>query len=82
MRLRVADGLIYEGAHLVLKLDVVKLPIPEWSLLGHCVIMEKALGEDNFHVEFHLQHPLLGRLYCYHGRFHTISQPGKIIMEP
>jgi len=24
---------------------------------------------------------LLGRLYCYRGRFHTISQPGKIIME-
>ena len=81
MRLHVTDGLIYEGAHLVLKLGVVKLPIPEWLLLGHCVIIEKALDEDNFHMEFHLQHPLLGRLYCYRGRFHTISQPGKIIME-
>ena len=77
MRLRVANGLIYEGMHLVLKLGRVKLPIPEWLLLGHCLIVEKALDEDKFHMEFHLQHPLLGRLYSYSGYFHTISQPAK-----
>ena len=75
MRLRVADGLFYEGTHLVLKLGRVKLPVPEWLLLGHCVIAEKALDENHFHMEFHLQHPLLGRLYRYRGCFHSISQP-------
>ncbi len=81
MRLRVADGLIhYEGVYFVLKLGMVKLPIPEWLILGHCIIVEKALDEDHFHMEFHLQHPLLGRLYHYRGRFHTASQSGKIIM--
>jgi len=81
MQLQVADGLVYEGVHLVLKLGLIRLLLPEWLLLGHSHIVEKALDEDHFHMEFHLQHPLLGRLYRYRGYFHTISQPGKIIME-
>ena len=71
MRLRVVDGLIYEGVHLVVNLGILKLPVPECLLLGHCLIREKALGEDQFHMEFHLQHPLLGRLYSYNGRFQS-----------
>lgn len=64
-----ASQLIYEGRHFVLKLGSLKLPIPEWLLLGHTRIVETARDESRFAMDFRLGHPLFGQLYRYAGTF-------------
>ncbi|BAO43641.1 DUF4166 domain-containing protein [Thiolapillus brandeum] len=76
MKLRVADGLHYEGVCLILRLGGLKLPLPEW-LLGHTSIVEQALNHQYFHMDFQLQHPWLGRLYRYRGDFRSVPVPDK-----
>jgi hypothetical protein len=71
MKLWVDDGLCYEGIHLILKIGPLKLPIPEWLLLGHTSIREEAVDDEYFHMDFRLQHPWLGELYRYEGSFRT-----------
>lgn len=65
------NKLIYRGISLVLKLGPIKLPIPEWLVLGHTTIEEKALDNNYFEMDFKLQHPLFGMIYRYTGIFHT-----------
>lgn len=70
MAVRVDDGkLIYEGRHFVLKLGDLKLPLPEWLLLGHTSIVETARGKGRFAMDFRLRHPLFGQIYRYAGTF-------------
>lgn len=70
MAVRVDAGqLIYEGRHFVLKLGGLKLPIPEWLLLGHTSIVETARDDGRFAMDFRLRHPLFGQIYRYAGTF-------------
>jgi hypothetical protein len=70
MAVHVDDGkLIYEGRHFVLKLGSLKLPIPEWLLLGHTSIVETAETDHQFTMDFRLRHPLFGQIYRYAGTF-------------
>ena len=72
MAVSVDDGrLIYEGRHFVLKLGGLKLPIPEWLLLGHTSIVETAQGDGLFAMDFRLKHPLFGQIYRYAGTFQS-----------
>ncbi|MDH5232666.1 MAG: DUF4166 domain-containing protein [Gammaproteobacteria bacterium] len=41
-------------------------------LLGHTSIVESAISEDSFQMNFRLTHPLLGQIFCYRGRFKTV----------
>lgn len=53
-----------------------QLRLPEW-LLGHTVIVEKALDATHFHMNFRLIHPWFGEVFCYTGVFatqHTTQQ--------
>jgi len=76
MAVHAEDGhLYYEGRHYVLKLGSVLLPVPEWLVLGHTTIEEKALDDEHFYMDFRLQHPLFGQVFRYAGKFHT--SPGK-----
>ena len=59
----------YTGRYFVAKLGPVKLPIPEWLLLGHTTITETALDDDRFAMDFRLIHPLFGQIYRYAGTF-------------
>jgi len=72
MAVSVVEGeLYYEGKHYVLKLASFLLPIPEWLILGHTTIVETALNEEEFSMDFRLQHPWFGRLFRYSGAFTT-----------
>ena len=61
--------LCYEGRAYVLKLFGRPLPIPEWCLLGHATIVETALDDTRFEMDFRLRHPLLGQVFRYAGVF-------------
>ncbi|WP_255756800.1 DUF4166 domain-containing protein [Massilia sp. erpn] len=65
----------YEGVRFVLKLGQLLLPIPEWLALGHTSIVEEALDERRYRMDFRLHHPLLGQIFRYSGTFSTTAQP-------
>ncbi len=61
----------YSGRHFVLRLGSLRLPIPEWLVLGHTTILERAVGDNYFAMDFRLQHPWFGALFRYAGKFRT-----------
>jgi hypothetical protein len=67
------DKLHYRGVRFVAKLGSLLLPIPEWLVLGHTSIVETALDETHFAMDFRLTHPLLGRVFRYSGVFESAS---------
>lgn len=67
------EQLHYAGKHYVIKLGRWLLPLPEWLILGHTTIVETALNDEDFAMDFRLQHPLLGRVFRYAGTFCTES---------
>ena len=72
MAVSVEEGeLHYTGKHYVIKLGSFLLPIPEWLILGHTTIVETALNDDEFAMDFRLRHPLFGQVFRYAGKFTT-----------
>lgn len=63
----------YRGVRLVVKLGLILLPIPEWMALGHTTIVEEAMDESHFVMDFRLTHPLFGQLFRYSGKFEAAS---------
>lgn len=69
---RVEDGrLHYSGVCFIARLGGRRLPIPEWLVLGHTVIIEEAVDDRHFVMDFRLIHPLFGQVFRYGGRFET-----------
>jgi len=74
MAAHVVDArLHYRGIRFVVKLGPLLLPIPEWLLLGHTTIVEEAVDESHFAMDFRLTHPLLGQVFRYAGQFKAVS---------
>lgn len=74
MRLHVDDDkLVYEGRDYVLRLGKIRVPIPEWLVLGHTTIVESAVDADHFAMDFRLRHPLFGQIYRYAGKFKVVN---------
>jgi hypothetical protein len=74
MAVHVEDGkLHYRGVRFVVKLGGLLLPIPEWLVLGHTSIVEEAVDETHFAMDFRLTHPLFGQLFRYAGRFEATT---------
>lgn len=72
MAVSVKDGVLYyEGKSYILKLGKLLIPIPEWLVLGHTTIVETALNENEFSMDFRLRHPWFGQLFRYSGVFST-----------
>jgi hypothetical protein len=70
MAARVQGGeLHYSGVRFVMKAGPWLLPIPEWLVLGHTTIVEVALDDRHFAMDFRLTHPLLGQVFRYSGVF-------------
>lgn len=70
MRPFVRDGrLHYHGVRFVARLGRHLLPIPEWLVLGHTTIVEAALDDTHFAMDFRLTHPLFGEVFRYAGTF-------------
>lgn len=67
---RVEEGrLHYRGVQFVVKLGPLLLPIPEWLVLGRTMIVEEAVDDSHFVMDFRLTHPLLGQVFRYSGKF-------------
>lgn len=43
--------------------------IPDWLMLGTATISEYALSEQEFYLDFSIQHPWWGETYSYRGNF-------------
>lgn len=72
MAVHVEDGkLFYQGKYYVVKLGKLRLPLPEWLILGHTTIAETALDANHFAMDFRLRHPLFGQIFRYAGKFTT-----------
>lgn len=73
MAVHVEDGkLYYRGIRFVAKLGRLLLPIPEWLALGHTTIIEEAIDDTHFAMDFRLTHPLLGQVFRYSGEFESL----------
>ena len=70
----VGEKLHYRGVRFVAKLGPVSIPIPEWLVLGHATIIEEALDDTHFAMDFRLTHPLFGELFRYSGKFEAASR--------
>ena len=62
-------ALVYKGLGYVLKIGRMRLPIPNWLILGSATIVEKALSEQLLHLDFKIIHPLFGKTFSYTGEF-------------
>jgi hypothetical protein len=72
-----ADGrLHYRGICFVIKLGPLLLRIPEWLVLGHTTIVEEAIDDSHFAMDFRLTHPLFGEVFRYAGKFATAAGAG------
>jgi hypothetical protein len=70
MAMHVEDGkLHYSGVKFIAKLGPLMLPIPEWLALGHTTIVEEAVDDTHFVMDFRLTHPLFGEVFRYAGKF-------------
>ncbi len=65
------NKLHYEGRNFVIKLGKLLIPIPESLVLGHTIIVETAVSDSTFKMDFKLRHPLFGIIFCYSGIFKT-----------
>jgi hypothetical protein len=70
----VGEKLHYRGVRFIAKLGPVMIPIPEWLVLGHATIIEEALDDTHFAMDFRLTHPLFGQLFRYSGKFEAASR--------
>lgn len=71
---RVENGrLHYQGVRFVVKLGHWRLTIPEWLVLGHTTIVEEALDDCRFAMDFRVTHPLFGQVFRYSGEFEARS---------
>ncbi|MCU7920810.1 MAG: DUF4166 domain-containing protein [Candidatus Thiodiazotropha sp. (ex Epidulcina cf. delphinae)] len=62
-------SLVFKGIGYVWKIGHITLHIPNWMILGDAVIIEKALSETAFFMDFKITHPLFGRTFSYSGTF-------------
>ncbi|MCK6376724.1 MAG: DUF4166 domain-containing protein [Zoogloea sp.] len=70
----VGQQLHYRGVRFVVRLGCWTLGIPEWLALGHTTIVEKALDERRFAMDFRLTHPVFGQVFRYSGEFEANAQ--------
>lgn len=69
--LSVENGkLVYRSQSHLLKLGSWLIPIPDWLVLGHAMIIEEGLSENSFLLDFKIVHPLWGETYSYGGVFY------------
>ncbi len=67
----VGRRLHYRGVRFVARLGPLLLTIPEWLVLGHTTIVEEAIDDTRFAMDFRLTHPLFGQVFRYAGVFES-----------
>ncbi|HEY0719706.1 MAG TPA: DUF4166 domain-containing protein [Gammaproteobacteria bacterium] len=74
MAISVQEGaLIFESRGFQWGRDSGGLRIPDLLLLGRSRIVERAISEEQFEVEFDTHHPLYGRSFGYNGLFRIVE---------
>lgn len=74
MRISVKDSaLIFNSIGYVWQLGKIKIPIPTWAILGNAEIIEKAISDDQFFIDFQIIHPLFGRTFAYSGVYIPVA---------
>jgi len=74
MAMSVKDGaLLFESRGLHWGRPHAGLPIPDMLLLGRSHIIERAISDEQFEVEFDTRHPLYGKNFGYNGTFRIIE---------
>lgn len=63
------NTLVYRSNGHLWQLGRIRLPIPDVLFLGHATIIETAISENQFVLDFRINHPLLGETYSYNGIF-------------
>ncbi|MES9830585.1 MAG: DUF4166 domain-containing protein [Candidatus Thiodiazotropha sp.] len=70
MRMSVNKGaLVFTSRGYVWDIGVARLSIPTWAILGDAEIIERAINEKEFYMDFNMVHPLFGRTFGYSGTF-------------
>lgn len=70
LRVDVLNGdLLYRSNGHFFRCGKLELNIPDWLMLGSATISEHAVSEDEFNLDFTIEHPLLGVTYYYRGNF-------------
>ena len=65
----VGQQLHYRGVRFVARLGRWTLFIPEWLGLGHTTIVEDAVDDQHFAMDFRMTHPIFGQVFRYSGMF-------------
>jgi hypothetical protein len=65
----VGSQMHYRGVRFVLRLADRDLTIPQWLALGTASIIEQAIDDQLFFIDFRLRHPILGEWFRYSGTF-------------
>ncbi len=70
MRMSVEDGaMVFTSVGYVWDSGMAQLPIPTWAILGDAQIIERAVSEKEFYIDFTMIHPLFGKTFSYSGTF-------------
>lgn len=74
MAMSVEDGaLCFESRGFRWDNGILPIPFPDLLLLGHSRIVEKAIDDEHFAIEFETRHPLYGRSFAYNGQFRIVE---------
>jgi len=67
------SALIFKSIGYVWKLGGMTIPIPAWAILGNARIIEKAISEDEFFIDFNITHPIFGKTFSYAGTYSIVT---------
>ncbi len=75
MRMSVNDGaLVFTSSGYVWDIGLARIPIPTWAILGDAQIIERAVSDKEFYIDFNMVHPLFGQTFSYSGTF-SMQEP-------
>jgi len=63
------NKLIYRSNGHLWQAGKLRIPIPDVLFLGHATIIETAISDNQFKLDFRIKHPLFGETYNYGGIF-------------
>lgn len=76
---RDGDTLCFRDDGYFLRVAALRVPLPRWLGVGHFTLMHRNVDREHFTVDIRIDHPLCGRLFHQHGRFHqtrSVRVPG------
>lgn len=71
--------LFIPGVRYVVKLGRLLIPVPEWLVLGHTTIVEEAIDDTHYKMDFRLTHPWFGEIFRYAGTFEADTATDRTI---